>query len=119
MYIINTSFMVESPVHDRWYHFFTTKVVDLVRASGFGGAGASAHGASHNSADTFDNLVFTRVLHDVSEGHYTYSLQVPVADMVEYQRFMDVVMSEYSSVASGLFAEQALHFTTVLKRIAI
>ena len=64
-------------------------------------------------------ILFTRVLTDSGDPHYTYSLQVEVPDTAEYRRFMQDVMGEYSAIAAPLFGEQALHFTSLLKKIDI
>lgn len=109
MYIINTSFMVEPPVHERWYDLFGHKFMPYLREAGFGG----------NDSDGQRRIVFTRVLTDNGDPHYTYSLQVEVPDTAEYQRFMQDVMGEYSSIAGPLFGEQVLHFTSLLKKIDI
>lgn len=101
MYIVNASFMVEPAIHDRWYDLFTTKILIHLRAEGF------------------EKVLFTRVLTDNGDPHYTYSLQVDVPDTGEYQRFMQDVMGEYSSIAGPLFGEQVLHFTSLLKKIPI
>ena len=63
MYIVNTSFMVEPSVHDRWLKFVTEKYIPALRARGFG------------------KVVFTRVLSVDAEDHFTYSLQVNADDM--------------------------------------
>lgn len=102
MYIVNTTFIVEQPVHDRWYDWFTTKVIPHLRREGF-------HG----------RMVFTRVLTDGGDPHHTYSLQVHVDDMPSYQRFANDLMGEYAMMAGTMFGEQALHFTTLLKKITL
>ena len=66
MYIVNTSFMVEPSVHDRWLKFVTEKYIPALRARGFG------------------KVVFTRVLSVDAEDHFTYSLQVNADDMEAY-----------------------------------
>lgn len=109
MYIVNTSFMVEPPVHERWYDLFANKFMPYLREAGFGGDDAQGQ----------RKIVFTRVLTDNGDPHYTYSLQVEVSDTAEYRRFMQEVMGEYSSIAGPLFGEQALHFTSLLKKIDI
>lgn len=101
MYIINTSFMVEPPVHDRWYEFMTGRFVERVWATGFEG------------------LVFSRLLAEQNEGHYTYSLQIRAADISEYQRFMEVIMAEYDPMVGDLFEGKVLHFTSLLKIIEL
>lgn len=52
MYIVNTSFMVEPSVHDRWLKFVTEKYIPALRARGFG------------------KVVFTRVLSVDAEDHF-------------------------------------------------
>lgn len=107
MYIINTTFIVEPPVHDRWYDLFTGKFMPFLREAGFG----------NDDAQGQRRIVFTRVLTDNGDPHYTYSLQVEVPDTAEYQRFMQDVIGEYTSIAGPLFGEQVLHFTSLLKKI--
>ncbi|MEG1608024.1 MAG: DUF4286 family protein [Mucinivorans sp.] len=101
MYIINTTFVVEPSAHGRWYEFFLQKFVPLCRAEGF------------------SELTFTRVLHEDTQGHYTYSLQVAVDSIPEYQRFVAEIMTDYGSTVLSVFGEQVLHFTTLLKRIML
>lgn len=101
MYIINTSFMVEPKVHDQWYCMLTDKFIPMLRDEGF------------------SNFTFTRVLTNNNDGHYTYSLQVNVADMPSYQRFMEQMIGQYTDIALPAFGENALHFSTLLKRIEL
>ncbi len=70
MYIVNTSFMVEPPVHERWYDLFVHKFMPYLREAGFG---ESADGGQRR-------ILFTRVLTDSGDPHYTYSLQSQVHD---------------------------------------
>lgn len=107
MYIVNTTFMIEPPVHDRWYDLFVRKFIPFLREAGFG----------RDDTQKSQKIVFTRVLTDNGDPHYTYSLQVEVPDTAEYQRFMRDVIGEYTSIAGPLFGEQALHFTSLLKKI--
>ena len=69
--------------------------------------------------DAAHRIVFTRVLTDTGDSHYTYSLQVEIPDTAEYQRFVSEAMDEYTRIAGPLFSERALHFTTLLKKIAL
>lgn len=101
MYIVNTSFVIEPAAHGRWYDFFTEKFIPFCRAQGF------------------DNMTFTRVMHQKSDGHYTYSLQIHVNDIEQYQQFLQIALGEYSTTVSALFGEQVLHFTTLLKKIEL
>lgn len=103
MYIVNTTFIVESDVHGQWYDFFREKFLPYVHSAGFGGSEKRE--------------VFSRVLTDAGDPHYTYSLQVEVSDTGEYQRFMADVIGEYATIARPLFGEKALYFTSLLKPI--
>lgn len=106
MYIVNTSFMVEPPVHDRWYDLLIHRLVPYLREVGFGGDDEHPR-----------RIIFSRVLTDSGDPHYTYSLQVEVPDTAEYQRYMQEVMGEYQTIALPLFGEQVVHFTSLLKTI--
>ena len=58
MYIVNTSFMVDPAIHDRWLESLRKHYLPLLAAQGF------------------DKITFTRVLPATAEEHFTYSLQV-------------------------------------------
>lgn len=83
MYIVNTSFMVEPSVHDRWLKFVTEKYIPALRARGFG------------------KVVFTRVLSVEAEDHFTYSLQVNADDMEAYRLIVDELFAEYAANGRG------------------
>lgn len=100
-YIINVSFIVEPVAHGQWYEFFTTKFIPELRGHGYG------------------ELIFTRVLTDEANSHYTYSLQVKDSTVADYQRFMSEMMAEYSKIAEPWFAQKVLHYTSLLKIIEI
>lgn len=106
MYIVNTSFMVEPPVHARWYDLVMHQVLPFLREAGFG------EDENHPR-----RIIFSRVLTNSGDPHYTYSLQVEVPDTAEYERFMQEVMGEYQTIALPLFGEQVVHFTSLLKTI--
>lgn len=101
MYIINTSFMVEPKVHDRWYSMFTDRFIPMLGQEGF------------------TEFTLTRVLTNSNDTHRTYSLQVNVPDIPTYQRFIEQMIGQYTDIASEAFGHQALHFSTLLKRIEI
>ncbi len=98
-YIVNTSFMVDPPVHGRWYEFLLGQVIPHIVREGFA------------------EPLFTRVLTDAAHGHYTYSLQVQVPDTAQYQRFVRDILGEYTRLAGELFEGGAVHFTSLLKKI--
>lgn len=101
MYIINTSFIVEPVAHAQWYELFTNKFVPYLRSEGF------------------DKLIFTRVLTDENNAHYTYSLQIDHSTVADYQRFMAVVMPEYTSIVLPYFGAKVLHYNSLLKKIEL
>ncbi|MEG0032981.1 MAG: DUF4286 family protein [Mucinivorans sp.] len=96
MYIVSTTFVVEPSVHGQWYEFFTTKYIPTLAAS---------------------RVVFTRVLNETSDGHYTYSLQVEVPDIAQYQTYKSTQLAECLEFCASMFGEKVLHFTTLLKKI--
>ena len=57
MYIVNTSFMVDPAIHDRWLESLRKHYLPLLAAQGF------------------DKITFTRVLPATAEEHFTDSLQ--------------------------------------------
>lgn len=69
MYIYNTSFMVEAPVHDRWLALVRDKYIPFLKKEGF------------------DRITLSRILSPETAGQLTYSLQVRVAEIPDYQRW--------------------------------
>lgn len=98
MYIVTTTFVVEPAVHGQWYEFFTEKFVPTLQPR---------------------RSVFTRVMSEQSDGCYTYSLQVDASDIADYQYIVGELMNEYVEFSGKMFGEQALHFTTLLKKIEL
>ena len=94
MYIYNTSFMVEVPVHDRWLALVRDKYIPFLKKEGF------------------DRITLSRILSPETAGQLTYSLQVRVAEIPDYQRLYGD-----ETIASGLFDGQVLHFATLMKVI--
>lgn len=101
MYIINTTFVIEPPIHGQWYELLTDKYIPFLRRTGF------------------DKLLLTRILNEEKTPHYTYSLQVEVDSIAHYQRFMSEAMGEYNAISGPIFGESALHLNTLLKKIDI
>ena len=93
MYIVNTSFMVEPSVHDRWLKFVTEKYIPALRARGFG------------------KVVFTRVLSVDAED------QVNADDMEAYRLIVDELFAEYAATAGALFGQRVLWFNSLMKRV--
>lgn len=101
MYIVNTTFVIEPDIHDRWYRLMTEKVIPAI------------------TAQQFDIVAFTCVLSEQSDGHHTYSLQVAAQDIASYEQFMTQIIGDYVAISKELFGEKALHFTTLLKKIVL
>ena len=99
MYILNTSFMVEYDVHERWLDTFRNRFLPFLRESGFA------------------EPVFTKVISNDNEGHFTYSLQVPMADLSRYDEFNRDILSEYAATYRPVFGEKVLWFSSLLKKI--
>lgn len=99
MYIISTTFVVEPKVHGLWYKFLTEKFLPRLEE------------------ESGKKVVFTRVLHQTKESHYTYSVQCDCRDIPFYQRFMEQIMADYSEVAEPMFGDKVLYFITLLKKI--
>ena len=99
MYIVNTSFMVEPSVHDRWLDFIKKQYIPAL------------------AARDFRRVVFTRLLSASAEDHFTYSLQVELDDMDRYRQFSEELFPEYTAIATGLFNDKVLWFNSLLKRV--
>lgn len=96
MYIINTTFIVSPPAHGNWYDFFTKKFIPSVK-------------------EIYGKIVFTRVLSEQTEQHFTYSLQVYVDNIQYYQRYMEDTVSGYNDFAAEMFDAEVMHFTSLMK----
>lgn len=101
MYIINTTFVVEPKIHNQWYKFFIEKFIPAIQQQ------------------NFQIIALTRILAENNTGNYAYSLQITVDQIPEYQRYMQEPLEEYVEMAKSLFGEEALHFTTLLKKIPL
>ncbi len=99
MYIISTTFAVDPPVHGLWYKFVTEKFLPRLEE------------------ESGESPVFTRVLSQIPEDHYTYSVQCRCADIPFYHRFMSRIMADYMEIAEPMFGDKVVYFTTLLKRI--
>ena len=91
MYIVNTSFMVDPAIHDRWLESLRKHYLD--------------------------KITFTRVLPATAEEHFTYSLQVDVGDMPRYKRLVGELFEEYAATARDLFGDKLMWFNSLLKKV--
>ena len=99
MYILNTSFMVEYDVHDHWLDSFRNRFLPFLREAGF------------------TELIFTKVISNDNEGHYTYSLQIPMTDLSRYEEFNCEIMGEYGATYRPVYGEKVLWFGSLLKKV--
>lgn len=102
MYIVNTSFMVDPLVHDKWFEFVSQRFIPRLQED-----------------EEVDEIVFTRVLSERPEDHFTYSLQVHVTDLDAYQYFMEEIFDEYLQIATPVFGVKVMYFTTLMKCIQV
>ena len=99
VYILNTSFMVEYEAHGPWLHHFRETFIPALLEAGF------------------EKPIFTKVMADEMEGHFTYSLQVPMKDLERYKEFTEEMMPEYARQVSPVFGTQVLWFSSLLKKV--
>lgn len=99
MYIVNTTFIVDPSIHGKWMEFIVKKIIPRLKEEKFG------------------PIMFTRVLSEQSDGHYTYSLQTHLADMVEHQRYTNEVFPDYLQIAVPMFGAKVNYFTSLLKKV--
>lgn len=97
MYIVNTTFIISPSVHGAWYKFMTEKFIPTLT----------------------QKRVFTRLLSEQVEKHFTYSLQVYIADMPAYKQFTEETLLEYQHFATEMFDAEAMHFTSLMKIIEL
>jgi len=101
MYILNTSFMAEHDVHELWLDMMKNRVMPYIASRGF------------------PEPTFTKVISNEKQGHHTYSLQVNMDDLGQYNGFMEEILSEYASICGPTFGEKALYFTSLLKKVVL
>ncbi len=99
MYILNTSFMVDYDVHERWLDTFRGRFLPFLRQAGF------------------EAPVFTRVVSGAAEGHFTYSLQIPLADLARYKEYTEEILADYAATIAPAFGEKVLWFVSLLKKM--
>lgn len=101
MYIVNTTFLVESQDQDRWLFIIKNKYIPLLRESGF------------------DRLTFTRVISIEVVEQFTYSLQVAIDNLDEYKMITNDIFPEYTTIASPLFGDRVLWFSSLMKKLDV
>lgn len=101
MYILNTSFMVDHDVHERWLATFRGRFLPFLREAGFA------------------EPLFTRVVSNDNEGHSTYSLQLPMADLSHYKEYTEEILADYAATTTPVFGEKVVWFVSLLKKVGI
>lgn len=94
MYILNTSFMVDHDVHERWLSGFRGRFLPALSEAGFTG------------------LVFTKVVSNDNEGHSTYSLQIPLDDLARYKEYTEDILARHPD-----YGEKVVWFVSLLKHV--
>ncbi len=95
MYIYSITFVVIPSVDTQWREWFAGEVVGRLEDS---------------------KLTLCRVLDQQHQGHFTYSLQIQLDDMQEYTTIKELIDTA-GEKSHAKFGENALHFTTLLKKI--
>ena len=99
MYLVNTSFLVEHPEHERWLGIIKEKYIPFLGEAGY------------------EVIAFSRVISAEAAEHFTYSLLVAVEDMKRYEQLTQDVFDEYRAVAEPLFGDRVVWFTSLMKKI--
>lgn len=92
--------MVDSDIHGQWFEFFTKKFIPQLKIK-----------------PGFEDIVFTRVLSEQAEKHFTYSLQIHLNSTSDYKHYQDDIFKEYIDFADPIFGHKVLYFTSLLKKI--
>ena len=99
MYLVNTSFIVEPPVHDRWLAIVADHYIPLLRARGY------------------TVVALSRVISVEAPDHFTYSLLVEAEDMRRYHELTEELFAEYLTIADPLLGSRVVWFTTLMKKL--
>ena len=99
MYIVNTTFIVESTAQDARLNIIKNMYIPFVNSNGF------------------NDITFTRVISIEPTREFTYSIQVGISDMEQYNIFMERVLIEYSTITTPIFGEKIVWFTSLMKKL--
>lgn len=99
MYIVNTTFIVESTAQDAWLNIIRNMYIPFVQSNGF------------------NDITFTRIISTEPTREFTYSIQVGISDMEQYNIFMERVLVEYSAITTPIFGEKIVWFTSLMKKL--
>lgn len=102
MYIVNTTFLVDGSIHSAWLELVKGKFLPYLQKQ---------------KEEQQPQIVFTRLLSQECQEAFTYSIQFSVSDMEGYNRYMQELFPEYLEIATPLFGEKVLYFTSLLKRV--
>ncbi len=93
MYILSITFVVEPYADSNWRVYFRDEVDPLIKDK---------------------KTTLCRVLSEHHNGHFTYSLQVQLDDLTDYNTIKEGVAN---SLLKMNFGESILHFSTLMKEI--
>ena len=104
MYIVNTSFMVDPAIHDRWLESLRKHYLPLLAAQGF------------VAVEVFLDEDADHARHERGVGADA-GLQVDVGDMPRYKRLVGELFEEYAATARDLFGDKLMWFNSLLKKV--
>ncbi len=93
MYIFSVTFVVEPQAEEQWRDFFSGAIRPIVGSR---------------------SLTLCRVLSEHHEGHFTFSLQIEIEDMVEYGEAKGEIFTAVEQ--AGFCNNEVLCFDTLLRR---
>lgn len=99
MYIVNTSFFVESDAQQPWLDVMTGKYIPFLEQNGY------------------RVIAFSRVVSEGIPDHFTYTLMVDVPDMGSYSKLTGEMFGEYRTLADAMFGQRVTWLTTLMKKI--
>ena len=101
MYILNTTFVVDPSQQDAWLDVIKNIYIPYLNEEGF------------------VDITFTRIISIEPVKQFTYSLQVGVEDMGKYKLLTESVFQKYEVVASPMFGDRVVWFTSFMKKIEL
>ena len=90
-YIVNTTFIVNPELHDSWYRDIVNDFLPKLKLD-----------------EEHKNIVFTRIMSQNGEQHFTYSIQIYIDEIRQYN-------AEYKESATKKLGTEIMYFTSVMK----
>ncbi len=92
MYILSVTYVVEPTSDTHFKVYFRDEITPMVEGRA---------------------ITLCRVLSEKHEGHFTYSLQIPITDMSDYSTIKATIEKR---LLKYNFGESVLHFSVLMKR---